>query len=168
MSRLFAYNQCVFNQNDDNEKQPWFGDGISFSCTQCGNCCTGPSGFVWFDEEEAQAMADHLGMDVRSFHQRYARRAMGRWTLEEEKNGKNYDCVFLKETEEGQRTCSIYPVRPTQCRTWPFWTSNMRNRRGWEMSAQTCPGMREPEARGENFVPIEQIRVIMAGNPDHL
>ena len=91
----------MFDPKSDNAKEPWFGDGVSFSCTQCGNCCTGPSGFVWFDEDEAQAMADHLAMDVRSFYQRYARRAMGRWTLEEEKNGKNYDCVFLKENEEG-------------------------------------------------------------------
>ena len=113
-------------------------------------------------------MADYLGMDVRSFYQQYARRAMGRWTLEEEKNGRDYDCVFLKENEDGKRTCSIYPVRPTQCRTWPFWSSNMKNRRGWEMGAKTCPGMRDPGARGEHFVPVEQIRVIMASNPEHL
>ena len=113
-------------------------------------------------------MADYLGMDVRSFHQQYARRAMGRWTLEEVKNGRDYDCVFLRENEDGKRTCSIYPVRPTQCRTWPFWSSNMKNRRGWEMSAKTCPGMREPDARGEHFVPVEQIRVIMESNPEHL
>jgi len=153
---------------NDSKKEPWFGDGISFSCTQCGNCCTGPSGYVWFDQEEAENMADHLGLDVHTFYLYYARRAMGRWTLNEEKNGQNYDCVFLREDGDGRRTCSVYPARPTQCRTWPFWPSNMKNRRGWEMSAQTCPGMRKPEERGENFVPIEQIRVIMASNPDHL
>ncbi len=152
----------------DNVKEPWFGDGISFSCTQCGNCCTGPSGYVWFDDEEAAAMADFFGLDVHTFLRRYAAKALGRWTLGEMRNGKDYDCVFLKTAEDGRRTCGIYPVRPTQCRTWPFWPSNMKNRRAWESSATTCPGMRRPEERGENFVPIEQIRVIMAGNPDHL
>jgi hypothetical protein len=158
----------VIDDQNDNDKQPWIGEGVSFNCTQCGNCCTGPSGYVWFDEDEAQAMAAHLGMDVRSFHQRYARRALGRWTLEEEKRGRGYDCVFLKETDEGKRVCSIYPVRPTQCRTWPFWPSNMKSRRAWEASAKSCPGMREPDATGEHFVPIDKIRVIMAKNPEHL
>lgn len=158
----------MFNPKNDSDKEPWFGDGINFSCTQCGNCCTGPSGFVWFDDDEAQAMADHLGVDVDVFYERYAHRAMGRWTLDEVKRGGLYDCVFLNKDEDGKRGCSIYPVRPTQCRTWPFWPSNMKNRRGWEMSAKTCPGMREPGARGEGFVPIEQIRVIMAENPEHL
>jgi len=156
------------DSNETPESEPWFGDGLSFSCTQCGNCCTGPSGFVWFDDDEAQAMADHLAMDLRSFYQQYARRAMGRWTLQEVKRDNRYDCVFLKETEEGRRVCSIYSVRPTQCRTWPFWKINMRDRQGWEMSASSCPGMRKPDERGENFVPIEQIRVIMAKNPKHL
>ena len=110
---LGGYNLGVFDVKQDSEKEPWFGEGLSFSCTQCGNCCTGPSGYVWFDESEAQAMADHLGMDVRSFHQRYARRAMGRWTLEEVKNGRGYDCVFLQEDGTGKWGCSIYPVRPT-------------------------------------------------------
>ena len=37
-----------------------------------------------------------------------------------------YDCVFLKEDpERGRKTCSIYPVRPLQCRTWPFWPENL-------------------------------------------
>ncbi len=158
----------MFDPNNDNGDTPWFGDGLSFNCTQCGNCCTGPSGYVWFSDEEAQAMADHVGMDVRSFHQRYARRAMGRWTLEEVRNGRGYDCVFLQENDEGKRVCSIYPVRPTQCRTWPFWPSNVRSRADWEASAKSCPGMRVPDARGEHFVPIEQVRVIMAENPEHL
>ncbi|MFK7788399.1 MAG: YkgJ family cysteine cluster protein, partial [Phycisphaeraceae bacterium] len=75
------------------------------------------------------------------------------------------DCTFFDSVG---RKCTIYSVRPGQCRTWPFWSSNMKNRRGWEMSAETCPGMRAPDARGEHFVPVEKIRVIMDSNPDHL
>ena len=161
------YNPRVFEKKD-NEKTPWFGDGLSFSCTQCGNCCTGPSGYVWFDDDEAQAMADHLGLDVHAFLHKYAAKALGRWTLGEVRRDGQYDCVFLNETEDGKRGCSIYPVRPTQCRTWPFWPSNTKSRRAWEASAKTCPGMRDPDARGENFVPIERIRIIMAENPEHL
>lgn len=158
----------MLKEKGDKEETPWFGDGLSFSCTQCGNCCTGPSGYVWFDEAEGMAMAQYLGLDITDFYQRYVQKALGRFTLGEVRNGRNYDCVFLKETDEGKRVCSVYPVRPTQCRTWPFWPSNTKSRRAWEASAKTCPGMREPDARGEHFVPIEKIRVIMADNPDHL
>jgi len=166
--KKIVYNPRVFDRKDDNQDTPWFGDGLSFNCTQCGNCCTGPSGFVWFDDDEADAMAEFFGIKTQTFLRRYAKRAMGRWTLGEVKNGGGYDCVFLKHSEDGKRTCGIYPVRPTQCRTWPFWPSNVKSRRAWEQSARTCPGMREPDARGENFVPIDKIRVIMAENPEHL
>ena len=41
-----------------------YADGLRFECTQCGNCCTGPPGRVWFSEEEGEAMAENLGVDV--------------------------------------------------------------------------------------------------------
>ena len=31
-------------------------------------------------------------------------------------------CVFL---EPQTRRCSVYPARPTQCRTFPFWRSSV-------------------------------------------
>ena len=48
----------------------WYADGLRFKCTQCGNCCTGGPGYVWFDDDEAQAMADQLGIEKREFYQR--------------------------------------------------------------------------------------------------
>ena len=148
---------------------PWYGDGVSFSCTQCGNCCTGPSGYVWFDDDEARAMADYLKIDIADFYSKYTAKAMGRRTLSEVRRDKqHYDCVFLVETGAGKRVCSVYPVRPTQCQTWPFWPSNMKSRQAWDEAAEGCPGMRAPEARGSGFVPIEEVRVRMATNPEHL
>ena len=35
----------------------WYAEGLRFGCTQCGNCCTGPPGAVWFTAEEGRAMA---------------------------------------------------------------------------------------------------------------
>ena len=39
-------------KGNDGEKPadsgPWYADGLSFECTMCGNCCTGPPGAVWF------------------------------------------------------------------------------------------------------------------------
>jgi len=141
---------------------PWYGDGLSFKCTMCGNCCTGPQGFVWFDEAEGKAMAKFLGMTEHDFYAKHCKKKLGRWTLDEVRlpNG-NYDCVFLDRDDKGKALCGIYPVRPTQCRTWPFWDSNLTSKKAWDASAKGCPGM----AHGGNFVPTEQIRVILDSNP---
>ena len=37
--------------------------------------------------------------------------------------------------------CRIYPVRPLQCRTYPFWFSQMRSIRQWEKTLHQCPGI---------------------------
>ena len=29
------------------------GPGLRFSCTMCGNCCTGPEGYILYTEAEA-------------------------------------------------------------------------------------------------------------------
>ena len=43
-------------------------------------------------------------------------------------------CTFLDES--GQ--CSIYDVRPVQCRTYPFWPSLLEKKRNW-LSEATLP-----------------------------
>ena len=40
-------------------------------------------------------------------------------------------CIFLNPI--GQ--CSIYDVRPIQCRTYPFWPSILKNKQTWEEEA---------------------------------
>lgn len=143
----------------------WYADGLRFECTQCGNCCTGAPGYVWFDDDEAQAMADRVGVTKREFYQRYAKRKIGKWTLEEVRFHKQYDCVFLERDENGRGKCSIYDVRPTQCRTWPFWASNLSSPRAWAQAAEGCPGMKLPGQTDGNFVPIEKITIELAKNP---
>jgi len=144
---------------------PWYAPGLSFTCTQCGDCCTGAPGYVWFDEDEAEAMAARVGVSVETFYKRYATKKVRRWTLEEVINSEGkYDCVFLERDEQGRGKCSIYEVRPTQCRTWPFWDSNLKSPKAWERAADTCPGMRA----GGQFFPVEQVRVIAASNPKGL
>ncbi len=147
-----------------NTQTPWYAPGLSFECTQCGNCCTGPPGYVWFNPDEARAIAAYLGLSEDEFRRRYAAKKSGRWTLEEVRTESGYDCVFLRRDEQGKAWCRVYPVRPTQCRTWPFWDSNLRSPRDWAEAAETCPGMRS----GKNFVPVERIRVIAESNPKGL
>jgi Fe-S-cluster containining protein len=139
----------------------WFDPGLRFTCTQCGNCCTGPPGYVWFDDDEAAAIAVHLGVSEVEFRQRYAHKAFNKWTLNEVRSDAGeYDCVFLTRTGDGKRGCSIYPVRPLQCRTWPFWPENLRNERAWVRAAQGCPGMAAGLNGQGDFHPAQQIRII--------
>ena len=49
----------------------------------------------------------------------------------------NGDCTFF---DPEMRRCRIYPVRPTQCRTWPFWGSNLQSSSEWEATQENCPG----------------------------
>jgi Fe-S-cluster containining protein len=117
---------------------PWYADGLRFSCTQCGKCCTGEPGYVWVSEDDLAAIAQYLDQPVeaiRALHTRVAHR--GR-TLREKANG---DCVFW-DREQG---CTIYPVRPPQCRTWPFWQSNVETPEDWEQTKAICPGSGQGE-----------------------
>ncbi len=136
----------------------WYDKGLRFSCTQCGNCCTGPPGTVWFTDEEAVTMAAALGITSAEFHKRYAHKVDGRWSLTERRAAAGYDCVFLDRTSApGRALCSIYTARPTQCRTWPFWPENLTSKKVWDQVKRRtpCPGMDQG-----TLVPLEQVRVM--------
>ncbi len=115
---------------------PWYRDGLRFECTQCGRCCTGSAGYVWVTEEEIVRIADHLGMSVNQFGSRYLRRACGRYALLEAP--RHQDCVFLANSR-----CTIYEVRPKQCRTFPFWQENLKSGANWHATANDCEGIRD-------------------------
>jgi len=138
-------------------EREWYADGLRFSCTQCGNCCTGPPGAVWFDEEQGRRMAKHLGLDEQTFYRRFARKIDGQWSLQERSTEHGFDCIFLdRKITAGKAVCSLYDARPAQCRTWPFWPENLATPRHWKMAKiQTpCPGMDKGR-----LVPITKIRI---------
>jgi len=125
--------------------EPWYSDGLRFTCTQCGHCCTGEPGYVWVADDEIAAIAKFLKEPVEEVTQLHTRRSKGRRTLREKANG---DCVFF----ESGRGCTIYSVRPPQCRTWPFWESNVATPEDWDRTERTCPGSGEGE-----LIPVEEI-----------
>ncbi len=79
-------------------------------------------------------MATLMGLDVEEFYRNYARKIGIRYSLKEFSNG---DCVFF---DNETRRCSVYSARPRQCRTWPFWGSNLKTEADWERTCQDCPG----------------------------
>lgn len=117
------------------EKKPWYANGLKFECTQCGRCCGGAPGFVWVNASEIAAMAEENGSaSVEEFEDEYVRKVGARKSLREFENG---DCVFLHPEK---RTCTLYSTRPRQCRTWPFWDSNLKSQEDWEQTCEVCPG----------------------------
>ena len=133
-------------------KDKWYASGLKFECTQCGNCCSGAPGYVWATKEEIQAIAKFLGQSDGWLGKEHLRRVGFRYSLTEKPGG---DCIFLRR-KDGKAMCSIYPVRPLQCRTWPFWDGVVRNPSTWAETAESCPGMNN--GKHYDFVQIEQIR----------
>jgi Fe-S-cluster containining protein len=126
----------------------WYADGLRFGCTRCRQCCTGEPGYVWLTRVEMDRIATFLDMALEEFSRRYCRRVFLSISLRERENG---DCVLL-----GPDGCSVYPVRPSQCRTFPFWKSNLGSRRRWEAAGQRCPGV----DRGRLYT-VDEIERIM-------
>jgi Fe-S-cluster containining protein len=85
-------------------------------------------------------------MTIEKMRQHHTREVEGRTSLTEHQNG---DCTFF---DPKTRRCSVYAARPAQCRTWPFWNSNLESRDAWETMRQGCPGAGQGQ-----FVPLEEI-----------
>ena len=114
----------------------WYDEGLRFECTQCGNCCTGAPGYVWVNKAEIHAIAEVIGEpDIEKFEQLYVTKIGIRKSLKE--MAGSYDCVFLDPETRG---CTVYDARPRQCRTWPFWSSNVRTPDAWKRTCEECPG----------------------------
>ncbi len=125
--------------------EPWYQDGLRFTCTRCGNCCTGEPGFVWVDEADLAAIAELRGETVDQVQSLYTRWSARGRTLREKLSG---DCIFY---DRGVG-CTVYDARPPQCRTWPFWESNLKTPEAWEHTCSICPG----SGHGE-LIPAEEI-----------
>ncbi len=107
------------------------------ACEACrGKCCRGESGYIWAKYPEIVDMADFLEMSVEDFATMYLRKVKHRYSLTEKQLGDNDDaCIFFDET---QARCTIYPVRPLQCRTFPFWEQFKSNE---QEVRDECPGI---------------------------
>jgi Fe-S-cluster containining protein len=110
----------------------WYREGLRFSCTRCGDCCTGRPGYVWVTQAELEELAAFLELSLDELLARYVRKVGSRLSLIERANG---DCVFF------DKGCTVYPARPVQCRTFPFWPENLKSGRAWDEVGSECPGV---------------------------
>ena len=113
--------------------RPYFFDrGIQFECRQCGGCCTGDPGIVYADKDEALHIAEYLCMPFSIFADTYLYPLRDAYGIREHSDGR---CFFY------DNGCTIYPVRPHQCRTYPFWFENLRSIKKWKRVCEACPGI---------------------------
>ncbi len=105
-------------------------DPAKFTCLHCGACCRVP-GYVALEPGEAESIAAHLELDTYEFTEKYTRITLNRKSLSLTE-GPDGRCVFLQP----DNTCKIQPVKPAQCRGFPFlWRSKQLEHR--------CPAIRD-------------------------
>ena len=103
------------------------------ACKECeGNCCIGESGYIWVTREEIKNIANFLKMDVEAFIDKYLFKVGYKFSIKEKKYKNGFACIFF------DNGCQIYPVRPKQCKSFPFW-DYFKDK--IELLQKECPGV---------------------------
>jgi Fe-S-cluster containining protein len=113
--------------------------GLKFSCQRCGRCCCGAPGIIYFSPTEIDALVAHL-QTTQQIQREDVLRTMMRPFKDSYTALDNFDdghCIFFN------KGCTIYEVRPSQCRNFPFWRVNLQSRAEWDRISKICPGMNQ-------------------------
>ena len=111
--------------------------GLRFECQPgCTNCCT-QKGFVYLTENDLTRIAKFLRLTAAEFERRYVYRTSRQIRL---RVPRQVQCHFLRDGG-----CSIHPVKPAQCRIFPFWPELVDDKREWRKTAAWCPGIGKGE-----------------------
>ena len=118
-------------------EKAFYSDGLDFSCRQCSFCCCGFPGVVLLSQTDLDRLAKWADLTNEQFIAAYCH-----WMENDDgkkylslREKKNMECIFW------DKGCSAYQARPTQCRTYPFWTSVLKDRESWQKESQDCPGI---------------------------
>ena len=113
-----------------------------YQCDRCLACCKWP-GDVKVEEEEVDAIAAFLGLDVDVFIQKFTRLRTNRSGLSLIEK-ENHECIML---ENGG--CKIQSVKPFQCKGFP----NRWNFPGWQ---EVCKAKAVPMAEALRLGLVER------------
>jgi Fe-S-cluster containining protein len=109
---------------------------FKFECIAgCSNCCRLSDGFVFLTEDEANNIAEYLHKPIEEIHKWFIKRLDDRFCLVD---GENEHCIFLENDR-----CLIYPVRPQQCKDYPFWPEITSSEDRWIKEKKVCPGIKD-------------------------
>lgn len=130
--------------------EKWYKNGLVFSCTGCGGCCTGSPGYVWLTQKDILRLSTHLNMSESAFLQQYCVYAKGRYSLRD--IPPDYSCIFLRDKVR----CGVYDARPTQCRKFPWWKEVLSSEREWNQTSRYCEGINHPDGKKYSQEEIDQ------------
>lgn len=105
---------------------------------------------------EESSIASHLGISLEELKLRYE---TSRWRFPSLKEKGGGRCVM--NGDDGR--CKIYPCRPHECRTWPFWPELLESSASWSKAARHCPGMDS----GPLWT-FEQISDVLSGHKNYV
>ncbi len=111
------------------------GNHFSFRCTACGHCCRKP-GSVYFTATELKKIYSYLALNKAQKRE-----------LQKKLIQRSYNGYFIHETAKAchflgdDNRCKIYPFRPLQCRSFPYWPSIFSSAAQLEEAEKECPGM---------------------------
>ena len=94
----------------------WF----CFDDTRCKTCkafCCIGEGYVFLTDEDIERISKFLGLSRENFLKTYTRKVFNKIALIDLVIKNEKRCVFLDDNYR----CEIYPVRPKQCESFPFW-----------------------------------------------
>ena len=113
---------------------PWYHDGLNSPARSAAIAAPVRRATCGSTTRRSPPWPQLQGLPVDEFEEQFVRRVGARKSLKEFPNG---DCVFF----DGQtRKCTVYAARPRQCRTWPFWDSNLKTPADWKHTCSVCPG----------------------------
>lgn len=125
---------------------------FDFKCTACGSCCKG-AGIIYFLPHELNRIVEFLNLAEDKAYSLKKRiissRSNGYYLYDSEE-----DCLFLGS----DGLCSIYEVRPVQCRSYPFWPSLFQSRKTFQALKKESNGVMT--GKGEKFTLLQMLRRI--------
>jgi Fe-S-cluster containining protein len=92
----------------------------------------GESGTIYVSRSEIETIAGSLHQSVDAFTGQYLYPYKDSYSIKEDEQGA---CLFF------DNGCTIYNIRPLQCRTFPFWFCNLRSEQAWRHIQRQCPGI---------------------------
>ncbi len=123
---------------------------LRFGCTQCGDCCAGSSDYhVYLNATKAEEIRQFLQLSTGWFKRRYLAYDENSLVLQSHDDGR---CILLGK--DGR--CRVYPVRPVQCSTYPFWPEIIKTTKSWYNESLRCEGIGQGDV-----VSLEQIELAL-------
>ena len=119
----------------DTKNDAFYKDGLRFECTGCGECCKAHDDYeyVYLTDNNVKDIGARLGLTPAEF--------LNTHCIDADTNHPRLTmpggpCNFLEENR-----CTVYSVRPDQCRSWPFWRENLTEEEWNGDVRDACPGL---------------------------